>query len=152
MRSQPQVFGKEVMMKNRMLIMGMMLLTCLVFSQAVLAAAPPPIPSSFWGTVKYNGENVTVGATVTAWINGVWYASNLTELYEGNTVFSLDVPGDQTDTPAIEGGKAGDTVVFKVNGVIAVETATWQSGVNAQRDLTLTSAPSYLIYIPVILK
>jgi len=152
MRSQPRVFGKEVMMKKRMLIMVIFLLTGLVFGQAVLAAAPPPLPSSFYGTVKFNGENVAVGATVTAWINGVWYADSLTELYQANTVFSLDVPGDQTDTPAIEGGKAGDTVVFKVNGVNAVETATWQSGVNAQRNLTLTSAPGYFIFVPVILK
>jgi len=139
-------------MRKRIFLFFILAATVLVLSQPVSAAAPPPFPSSFWGTVKYNGENVTIGATVTAWINGVQYASGLTELYEGNTVFSLDVAGDQAETPAIEGGKAGDTVVFKVNGAIAVETATWQSGVNVQRNLTLTSAPSYSIYVPVILK
>ena len=129
-------------------------------ARPTLADAPPPLPSGFWGTVKINGENAPVGATVSAWINGVQYAYRITELYDPEppggevfTVYSLDVPGDQPETTgAIEGGKSGDTVVFKVNGVTAQETGTWQSGVNTERNLTLTSAPKFFIYVPVIVK
>jgi hypothetical protein len=124
-------------------------------ARPALADAPPVLPSGFWGTVKIDGENAPVGATVSAWINGVQYAYTTTQLYEatGETVYSLDVPGDQPETAGvIEGGKSGDTIIFKVNGASANESGSWQSGVNTEINLTLAKPTEYNIFIPVILK
>jgi hypothetical protein len=114
------------------------------------ASAVPPLPSSFYGTVKVNGENVAVGVSVTATINGVQYAYAATQLYQGDTVYTLDVPGDDLGTTIIEGGVSGDTVVFKVNGITALETGTWQSGTNIKLNLTIDSLP--MLYLPITFK
>jgi hypothetical protein len=75
--------------------------------------AAPPMPSSFYGTVKLDGANVPDGTVVSARINGVTYASMTAITYLGDTVYYFDVPGDDPDTSGvIEGGVAGNTVVF----------------------------------------
>jgi hypothetical protein len=112
---------------------------------------PPPLPSSFYGTVKSNGANVPIGIQVSARINGVVYASSPYKYYNGDTVYSLDVPGDDPGTPGvIEGGIAGDTVVFFVGSKQADQTATWQAGTNNYLNLT-AELPNYkLLYLPLI--
>ena len=110
----------------------------ILFFNVTPALAVPPLPSSFYGTVKIDGENVSEGIQVTAWINDVQYASTAALIFEGNSVYSLDVSGDDSSTlGVIEGGVQGDTVVFKVGGLIADETGTWQTGVNIVKNLTL---------------
>ena len=55
----------------------------------------------------------------------------------GETVYSMDVPGDDPETLAIiEGGVAGDTIVFQIAGQPALQTALWQSGSYIELDLT----------------
>lgn len=99
--------------------------------------AVPPLPSSFHGTVKVNGANVPEGTAITAWINGTQYAQTQTLMYAGDSVYAIDVPGDDSSTPGvIEGGKAGDTIVFKIDGVTADQTAIWTSGTYPSRDLS----------------
>ncbi len=98
-------------------------------------AAPPP-PHSSYGTVKVNGTNVTNG-TITAWINGTQYGTVATQMWNGDSVYSIDVPGDDSDTPdIIEGGVAGDTIIFKIDGQEAEQTATWASGTSSELNLT----------------
>ncbi len=44
----------------------------------------------------------------------------MVEVYQGATVYSLDVPGDDLSTlTEIEGGKAGQTVVFYIGSQLA---------------------------------
>lgn len=113
---------------------------------------PPTMPSSFYGTVKSNGGNVPVGVQISARINGRIYASSPAMLYDGDTVYSLNVPGDDPGTPTIEGGVPGDTVIFFVSGTQANQTATWQSGTNINLNLT-AAPPIYLqIYLPLIFR
>lgn len=102
------------------------------------ALAVPPLPSSFYGTVKVNGSNISVGTIVSAWINGVQYAYTGSLLYQGDSVYALDVPGDDPATTAVEGGAFGDTIVFQVNGRPAQQTGVWQSGTNVMIDLTIS--------------
>jgi len=102
-------------------------------------AAPPPLPSSYYGAVTLNGENVPVGTQITAWINGVQYSSTGAILYQGSSVYSLDVPGDITGTTEIEGGRPNDVVVFKIGGVVASSAGVWQSGKNLSIDLAAGS-------------
>ena len=104
------------------------------------ALAFPPLPSSFYGQVKANGQNVPDGSLVRALVAGKAYAEARTQTYQGNSVFSMNVPGDETDTAAIEGGKEGDPVQFEVGGVIAGQTGVWHSGTNVQLDLAVDSA------------
>jgi len=99
----------------------------------------PPLPSSFYGTVKLDGGNLPEGSVVQALISGQVYASSEVSLYQGDSVYSLVVPGDDTATTEVEGGKAGDTVQFKVSGVLANQTGIWQSGSNVNLELTADS-------------
>ncbi len=112
-------------------------LLCLLV--ALPALAMPVLPSSFYGRIKFNGGNVPDGTLVRALINGQSFAEGRTQTYQAESVFSLDVRGDDSDTPAVDGGREGDTLQFEVGGVLAAETATWHSGTNVEVNLTLTS-------------
>jgi hypothetical protein len=138
-------------MKRSQMIFVLLICAVIVWMTTSPAYAVPQLPSSFYGTVKANGSNLPIGGAITAWINGNLYSSTLIMLYENDSVYSIDVPGDDPATPgAIEGGLDGDTIVFKINGLSAAETGIWHSGTNVNLDLTLASL-SYL-YVPVIIK
>ena len=117
------------------------LIACVV---ALLATTPtfaiPSPASSFHGAIKVNGENLPDGLLVVAWINGEAYASNYIQTDRGNSVYSLDVPGDDPDTLEREGGREGDTVQFELGGVLADQAGTWHSGTSVQLDLTLLAS------------
>ena len=101
--------------------------------------AAPPLPSSFYGTVKFNGENVREGTIIRALINGRVVATSYAMLYQGESVYALDVPGDDPTTTEIEGGKEGDMIRFMLAGFLIKETATWQSGTDTEFNLSLTA-------------
>jgi len=103
------------------------------------AGAFPPLPSSLWGTVKQDGANVADGTLVEALIGSRVFASTSTQTYQGDSVYALDIPGDDTSTAAIEGGVEGDTIQVRVGGYLASQTATWQSGKNQNLDLSVGS-------------
>ncbi len=106
------------------------------------ALAVPQLPSSFYGTVKVNGTNVPDGTSVQALIGGKVYAETLTQTYQGDSVYSLDVTGDDTDTTVQDGGREGDTIQFKIGGVLANQTGVFHSGTNINFILTAsTSTP-----------
>jgi hypothetical protein len=117
------------------------------------ASAFPPLPSSFYGTVKQDGENIPDGTLVEALIDGIVMATFLSETYQGNSVYSLDIPGDDATTAKIEGGTSGEMIQFRVGGVLADQTAVWASGVNQNLDLTLAAekalAPTLPTFTPV---
>lgn len=125
-----------------------------LFSFSTAAASPhmiPPLPSSFYGTVKENGENVPVGTTISAWINGVQYGETHTLLYADVSVYAIDVPGDDPSTAGIlEGGIQGDIIVFKIGANLADLTAIWQTGTNNELNLS-QSLLLKQIYLPLIL-
>jgi hypothetical protein len=52
----------------------------------------------------------------------------------GNLVYSINVSGDDSDTPAKDGGVAGDLITFSIGGR-AVATATWASGANLNTNI-----------------
>ena len=118
----------------------MSLIVSLFISLPVLAV--PQLPSSFYGTVKVNGANVPDGTSVQALIGGKVYAETLTQTYQGDSVYSLDVTGDDTDTTVQDGGREGDTIQFKIGGVLANQTGVFHSGTNINFILTAsTSTP-----------
>lgn len=129
------------------------LLVTIIMSGAQFSAglAVPPLPSSFYGTVTINGNNAPVGTVVSAWINGVQYAFSQTILYGTQSVYSLDVPGDDPATPAIEGGVEGDAIEFRIGGQPAQEVGYWHSGTNLPLNLSLLSDVQ-MIFLPMIVK
>jgi hypothetical protein len=104
------------------------------------ALAVPPQPSSFYGTVKVDGANVPIGTLVTAWINGIQYASFPASTFLTDTIYYFDVPGDDLSTPSvIEGGVEGQTITFHIGTLVAAQTGVWHSGTNVQLNLTAVS-------------
>ena len=123
----------------------------ILFTSFTLVKAVPPLPSSFWGTVQVNGENIPEGTIVSAWIDGVQYASSESGMWEGYSAYSLDVPGDDPSTDPIEGGVLDDTIVFKIGDSEAAQTGSWVSGSNTVRlDLTFTIEEGFFYYLPLI--
>ncbi len=109
-------------------------------SQAMPVGAMPALPSSFYGTVRVNAANVPDGTQVQALIGGQVVAAGVTQTYQGDSVYVLDVPGDNPDTPAQDGGRSGDVIQFKIGGALADQTGEWRSGTNIGLNLTAASA------------
>ena len=127
--------------RHKMIAIGLGIVLVLIASAPVTLAVPP-LPSSFYGTVKVDGANVPLGTMVSAWIDGVKYAeTTVSTEFAGDTVYSLDVPGDDPATPGIiEGGVPGDTIVFQIGSLAAGQTAPWQGGINVEFNLTADTA------------
>jgi hypothetical protein len=144
------------MRKFRLLITFILLTGVVLFCVSPVMAVPP-VPSSFWGTVKVNEANVPFGTVVSAKINGVVYATypiTPDSVINGTTYYSLDVPGEDPDTTGIQGGKDGDTIVFTIGSIQATSTAIWHSGTMVNVNLTgFTEEPSTITtFLPLILR
>jgi hypothetical protein len=113
------------------------------------ALAFPPLPSSFYGMVKINALNVPDGTIVKALVDGQVYAETKSLTYKGDSVYTLDVLGDDTSSPAIDGGHEGDTIVFMVGDQKASQTGTWRGGTNTNLDLSVGTSASANTPTPV---
>jgi hypothetical protein len=102
--------------------------------------AVPSLPSSFYGTVKVNNSNVPDGTLIQASIGGQVLAEAFTQTYQGDSVYALDVRGDDTDTAAQDGGRENDTIQFSIGGVLANQTGVWHTGTNVNLNLTAVSS------------
>lgn len=141
-------------MKTLQKLLITILISILLLMNTSMAKAVPSLPSSFYGTVKIDGSNVSPGTIVSAWINGEQYAYTTVQEYSGDTVYSLDVPGDDPSTTGIiEGGVAGDTIIFKIGEIVADQTGSWVLGENLEKNITIedSSKPS-AIYIPLFIR
>lgn len=107
---------------------------------AVVVEARPPLPFSPYGTVKVNDENVAEGTAVGAWCGGVQYAEAGSMVFEGDSVYFMDVPGDDSETPAKDGCVQGEVVTFTITigqMVLDVEQdAEWAEGTDLELNLT----------------
>ena len=101
------------MRRGRGIFIAILALT-LTFSLVAGVEAVPPLPSSFYGTVKLDGANVPDGTVVSAWIRGVKYTETQTLTYLGDSVYAVRVPGDDLETPEVEGGVEGDTIILSL--------------------------------------
>jgi len=124
----------------------MMTLFLLVIGKA---AAIPPLPSSFYGRVTLGGLDVSPNTRVSAWINGVQYARDFAVTYEGHSYYTLNVPGEDVESPEPDGGVEGDVVVFYVGSCSVPETGIWHSATSVSLDL---SAEPARLHIPLLLE
>jgi hypothetical protein len=142
------------MVKNRYLLVAVLIVLGLLLGAVQAGSAqPPPMPSSFYGTVKADGSNVSPLTLVSAWINGVKYAESQVMIFNTDTVYALDVPGDIVGTPEIEGGKPGDVITFRIGNTPAHQTGTWQSGTNVEFNLSVGSLEwDFELTLPIIIR
>jgi len=99
-------------------------------------AAPlaPPAPAHYAGTVSYYGAPAPFGMIVSAHVGAAQIAMAPVVSGEGGThVYSINVPGDDPATGAIEGPAEGERVRFRVHGVPADNIEFF----NAAEDLTV---------------
>lgn len=122
------------------IINTLLVLFVLLFGAPSSAGAVPPFPSSFYGSLKLNNANVADGTLVQAVINGSVVAFTKSLTYQGDSVYALDIPGDDPATSAIEGGKEGDPIQFKIGGIPAAQSGVWHSAVNVKLDLAAASS------------
>jgi len=96
------------------------------------------MPCRFHGSVKLDGAYVPDGTTIAATVEGDTYLTNTPAAGYGPSTYAVKMQ------PLV--GKRyteGATVVFKIGGVAAQQTATWISGGNLQLDLSAsTQSPS----------
>jgi hypothetical protein len=128
-------------MKFKTILLLSLTLLLVISTSAAALAAPPPLPSSLYGTVQLGGAVVPDGTFISTWINGTKVAETTSLSVNGDSVYIVDVPGDDPDTPTIEGGQEGDTIVFQVAGIEADQTALWTGGEVTERNLTATPKP-----------
>ncbi|MDI7277746.1 MAG: hypothetical protein QME94_17340 [Anaerolineae bacterium] len=117
-------------------------------SCAATALAAPPLPFSPWGMATVGGVPAPAGTEVTAWIGGV-QCGRTTTVEDG--WYALDVPGDDPDTPEVDGGRSGDPVVLRVGGQAVAEPHAYQAGVSLRVDLALEVAP-VRVWLPLVLR
>jgi PKD repeat protein len=114
------------------LISGMLL----ALTSTAVVFAVPLLPLSIYGTLTIDNADSSVGTPVTAWLNDSQVAQTTTTTAGGATVFTLDIPADDPDTPEIDGGVEGQVITFRVGDLPAAETAIWHSGDHTRVDLT----------------
>jgi hypothetical protein len=126
-------------MKNNRIFVVILLAALLTAGWAKAALAGPPLlPAAFYGSVTADNETVLNDSVlVVAEIEGIEYARAVVVSNEGAWVYTLKVPADDPATEAVDGGRPGDRVAFRINGEI-LGTAVWQGGSNTQVDLSLT--------------
>lgn len=139
---------RESEMNNKTkLVVFLLLVACLAaVLGSALVEAEPQVPATFYGTVKINGENVPLYVLVEARVLGVTYATRQVQVSGADTVYVMDVPGDDPSTPGREGGQSGDTIQFYIGGLLS-QAATWQQGV---WNLNLTATGSLPTLTPTI--
>jgi hypothetical protein len=108
--------------------LALLLAVCLLASvMPAYADEPPEMPHQFYGTVSLDGNPVQAGTLVEAFVNGVKQAETTVDgagRYGYNPIFRVS-------------GTAGAIVTFYVGGVLANETATWESGKVEELDLAI---------------
>ena len=144
------IMSRETCMKK--VVRTLLIALVLLLLTGAPAWAVPPLPSSFYGRVTLDGEDVNPGVVVSARINGVKYAETTVVSYEGHSVYAINVPGDDNELPGVEGGVEGDIVVFYVADYRAIETAVWHSATNVEHDISDLSTARDRIYLPIISK
>ena len=115
-------------------------------------AGPPPLPLSLWGVVRVDGAPASDGTVVSAWIDEHQYAQAETFTAQGESVYALNVPGDDPTTAEKEGGTPDDLVLLKVASPETAGSILWQSGESIRLDLGATSASPFELRLPLVLR
>jgi hypothetical protein len=90
------------------------------------------------GEVSYYGRPAPDGALLTVNLGPDVVAASPVTRSEGQSAFSVTVPGDDPRTPRREGPRENDTLTFRVNGVPTDQTETYNDLEDRTLGLTVT--------------
>lgn len=110
-------------------------------------ASPPPRPASFFGTISTDGFEIPAGTRVAASAGNRLLAETVVFPADGHIAYSLDIPGDIPETPALEGAVAGQAITLKVGGAAAPQPAAWEAGTYKRLDLSVPAGPDITVAI-----
>jgi fibro-slime domain-containing protein/uncharacterized repeat protein (TIGR01451 family) len=134
-------------MSKAKMISGIAALALTVTAGFAAIASPPPRPASFFGTISTDGFEIPGGTRVTAWAGSRLLAEAPVFPADGHTAYSIDVPGDIPETPALEGAVAGQAITLKIGGAAAPQPAAWEAGTYNRLDLTVPAGPDITVNI-----
>ncbi|VUT28242.1 MAG: hypothetical protein SYNGOMJ08_00806 [Candidatus Syntrophoarchaeum sp. GoM_oil] len=128
------------MMKN-LAVIGLVLIMLIGVVTPLISAAGeseiPVLPNKFWGNVTLNGEDLSSGYMIKAYIDG--------EIRGIVIVTNAGKYGDNFDYLKVDGSgsDAGKTITFTVAGVAVSETAEWHAMASPEElDLTAEGEPT----------
>ena len=136
-RKERYINKNNIMRSEKMT--GIKTLVCLlavVMFSASLVVALPPRACDFVGTVTINGVDAPIGTLIVAEDPDGIQFENVVNIMEGMYGF-LTVAGDDPETLEDEGAEEGDTIIFFVNGIQAVETGIWSEGATQNVNLSI---------------
>jgi hypothetical protein len=107
-----------------------------------LAYATPPQPDKRYGTVRINDQKVAAGEPVVA-ACGSFTQSVKTQWSNGDSVYAMSILGDDTDTPSKEGCSSGETITFKIAGLDADPSTTWDNSHTGATQWNLSATGNY---------
>lgn len=119
--------------------------------------AAPPRPGlcgqvaapTCYGTVRtLAGAPSAPGSVVHGLVNSQTWGTVRTFQFGADTVYVLDVAGDDPNTPKLEGARPGEQVNFRVDGVTVQATAGWQPATVTNVDLLVASV--YKTVLPAV--
>lgn len=120
---------------------GFVVMTLLVASLIVLpgnaSADAPPLPCRFYGALPESDA----GTIVSAHLDGVEHAVAASFLDAAQTVYVIDMPGDDPSTVEVEGASEGASIAFRLDGVETVQTLLWSSGQAVNGSLQPVALP-----------
>jgi hypothetical protein len=73
-------------------------------------------------------------------------------MYAGNTVYSVEIPGEDHPALEIKGGVSGDEIVFTIGAQRADQTGTCASAPNCELNLTTAQLPVWEVCFPLIFR
>jgi hypothetical protein len=115
--------------------------------------AVPPLPVTVYGRAQLNGADVAPGRLVVAWIDGMPAAQTVTTQSGGQSVYVLDIPGDESWDPETNPTPpVGAIITFTLAGIPAPQTTTWSAGDVQMVNLSINMSPSGArLYLPLLL-
>lgn len=108
--------------------------TVLILLPALSSAQGPGLPCRFHGTVQLDGAPVPDGTVITATIEGNISTTTTPSVYGDSTYAIIIVPPQGTIF------NDGTPITFKIGDFDAIETGTWETGLNLILNLTASSA------------
>lgn len=117
-----------------LLLMIMLVTSTVSFADNFQGREPPEPPCNFAGYL--NDGNAPEGVFITAEVDGVVYGYAQSTVYEGKTVYALDVVADDPETEEKDGAEEGDIVLFRANGLLCNESHEWTKGGSITLNLT----------------
>ena len=133
-------------MRKKLLSLVLIGAIALLLGLSVPAAAGgvPIQPMAFWGHVTVDGDPAPY-STVSAHIDGLSWSTPV----DGDSNYGYSplfkIPHDDPETPVKDGGVDGDLIIFKVDGVPAIETYIYQLGQGVPLDLHVGVAPEWYL-------